>query len=166
MTTPLGTVTADDQGATIAFERRYPHPIEAVWAALTEPEQLASWLGVTVLEGCEGGTIVIEAGPQSLPVEVRRTTGRILAWDPPRVLEYEWHQAIIEASTVRFELTADGDATVLKLIHRWLSPRNANGFIPGWHAYLDRLAAHLAGDEIPDWSERYEQLKGGYSQAW
>ncbi len=163
---PLGTVTTDSQGATIAFERRYPHPIETVWAALIDSEQLGRWLGKASIEGREGGEIVIEAGPEDVPLEVRRTTGRVLVWNPPHVLEYEWHQAIIEDSTLRFELTAEGDATLLKLTHRWLSERNANGFIPGWHAFLDRLEALLSGRTIPNWGERYAQVQSSYGQAW
>jgi hypothetical protein len=66
---------------------------------------------------------------------------------------------------VRYELASDGAETVLTFTHRGLSMRNARGFIPGTHAFLDRLAAHLASDEIPVWHERYQQLAPAYP-AW
>jgi uncharacterized protein YndB with AHSA1/START domain len=163
MSASTGTIIKDGERATILFERRLPFPIEAVWEAITDPKQIAVWLGSAKIEGREGGTITIEAGPVSIPVEVRRMTGRILAWAPPNLIEYEWRQAIVEESTVRFELTRDGDGTILKLTHRWLSVRNAGGFAPGWHAYLDRLTAHLEGGAIPDWSASYENAKSLYS---
>ncbi len=81
---------------------------------------------------------------------------------PPHVLEFEWRQAIVEASTLRYELTAEGEGTRLRLVHRWLSPQNAYGFIPGQHAFMDRLAAFLAGEPVPDWGERYTAVQGAY----
>ncbi|TCC33752.1 hypothetical protein [Kribbella sindirgiensis] len=39
-----------------------------------------------------------------------------------------------------------------------LSEQNARGFIPGTHAFFDRLEAWLDGTEIPDWSDRYAEL--------
>ena len=37
-----GTAQPLDGRSLIRFERRYPHSMERVWAALTEPEQLRS----------------------------------------------------------------------------------------------------------------------------
>jgi uncharacterized protein YndB with AHSA1/START domain len=85
-------------------------------------------------------------------------TGRILVWDPPHVLEHEWKQAIVEDSVVRYELQPDGDGTLLRFSHRGLGARNATGFRAGTHAYLDRLEAYLAGDELPDWSTRRQEI--------
>jgi hypothetical protein len=62
-------------------------------------------------------------------------------------------------------ISTDGDETVLTFTHRGLSLRNAQGFIPGTHAFLDRLGAYLSRAEIPGWSERYEVLAPSYP-AW
>jgi hypothetical protein len=89
-------------------------------------------------------------------------TGRITEWDPLHVFEHEWNQRILqsggEPSVVRYELAADGDGTRLRFSHRGLGVRDATGFRPGTHAFLDRLAAHLASEPLPDWSTRYQQL--------
>ena len=165
---PLGRIVLDDDRAAIVMECRYPHPIEKVWAALTDPKQLTKWMGPAKVDGRVGGTITLEGGPQDIPAEVRRMTGQILVWDPPTVLEYEWRQAIVDESVVRYELASDGEGegagTLLKFTQRWLSLTNARGFLPGQHAYLDRLAAHLDGAEIPDWRARYAEVKPIY--AW
>ena len=100
---------------------------------------------------------MVATGPP-LPVEKKRMTGRILVWDPPRVLEHEWNQAIVEDSVVRYELQPDGDGTLLRFSHRKLGARNATGFRAGTHAFLDRLEAYLAGDELPDWTIRRQQI--------
>lgn len=163
MMSSKGTIVLDGQKASIEFERRLDYPIEAVWEAVTDPEQLAVWLGHTVIDPREGGIITIESGPEHVPVDLRRTTGRILVWEPPHVIEYEWRQMIVEESTLRIELAEDGDATTLKLRHRWLSASNAGGFIPGWHAFLDRLAAHLGGEAVPDWQARFNEVQPQYA---
>jgi Activator of Hsp90 ATPase homolog 1-like protein len=96
------------------------------------------------------------------PVEQKRMTGRILVWDPPHVLEHEWRQRIVEDGVVRYELVEDGAGTLLTFTHRGLSVPNAKGFIPGTHAFLDRLDAHLGGASLPDWSERYAETAPAY----
>ena len=59
-------------------------------------------------------------------------------------------------------MPVDGDATLLVLVHSGLSVRNAEGFIPGTHAFLDRLAAYLAAEEILPWGQLYELLAPAY----
>jgi uncharacterized protein YndB with AHSA1/START domain len=163
MTSATGTVTIDGDWATITFVRRLPYSVETVWAAITDPTQRAAWFGETFIEGWAGGSIeMMPAEPPAAP-EAKRMTGRILVWDPPHVFEHEWHQRIVEDSVVRYELVPDGEGTVLTFTHRGLSVQNAHGFIPGTHAFLDRLAAHLAGQRLPEWNERYQEVAPSYS---
>jgi uncharacterized protein YndB with AHSA1/START domain len=159
MISPKGAIITDGARASIAFERNLPYPIEAVWEAISDPEQISMWLGDTTIEG---GMITIVGGPKSLPADVRRATGRILICEPPRVMEYEWEQALVEESTVRFELTPSDEGTSLRLTHRWLSIASAGGFAPGWHAYLERLAAHLGNDEVRDWVGLFGEFRDLY----
>jgi uncharacterized protein YndB with AHSA1/START domain len=159
MTDSLGTLSTD---GTMTFVRRLPYPIATVWAAITDPAQRAAWFGQTTIDGRLGGEIEMMPSGTPAPPEMKRMTGRILAWDPPHLLEHEWRQGIVEDGVVRYQLAADGDETVLTFTHRGLSVRNAQGFIPGTHAFLDRLGAYLSRDEIPGWSERYEVLAPSY----
>jgi uncharacterized protein YndB with AHSA1/START domain len=176
-TRDLGTLAVDGEAATITFRRRLPHPIEAVWAAITSPDERKAWFGETVIEPRVGGAIEMSPDEPPAAPEAKHMTGRILAWQPPSrapedlpgarsaVFEHEWRQRIVEDGVVRYELTEDGDGTVLVFTHQGLSLRNASGFIPGTHAFLDRLAAHLAGAELPGWSRRYEELAASYPTA-
>jgi uncharacterized protein YndB with AHSA1/START domain len=157
-----GELSIEGDRATMTFVRHLPYPIEAVWAALTDPALRADWMGETTLDGRVGGRIEMVPADPPAPPDRKRMTGAILVWDPPKVLEHEWHQDIVGTGVVRYELAEQGSGTVLTFTHRGLSVRNAHGFLPGTHAYLDRLAAHLAGAPLPGWLERYAEVAGEY----
>jgi uncharacterized protein YndB with AHSA1/START domain len=162
----LGTVTLTENHAILTFERELPFPIERVWAAITDPQERKAWLGTTHIEDDQ---IVIEPEDPPAPPEAKRVTGRVLTWQPPQnghaVFEHEWQQRIVEDSVVRYELTARGESTLLTFTHRGLSERNALGFASGTHAFLDRMQAHLNGENPPNWSERYAEVAPNYP-AW
>lgn len=158
MTGREGQLTIDGDKAVLSFERRLPYPIETVWSAITDPAHRNKWMGTTTIDAREGGVIEMDPTGPPAPPEHKRMTGRIRVWDPPHVFEHEWNQRIIESSVVRYELSPDGDGTLLRFTHRGLGVGNARGFRPGTHAYFDRLEAYLAGDEMPNWQERYNEV--------
>jgi uncharacterized protein YndB with AHSA1/START domain len=160
-----GEVTFDGDFARLFYQRRLPHPPEKVWAAITDPAQLKQWFMArdVKFDGRPGGSVEMSAGPAQIHWQ-----GRILTWDPPHVYEYEWiadprpEFPKGENSVVRWELAPVDGATLLTLTHRHLSRPTAMGFGPGWHAFLDRLAAQIAGQSIPDWMERFTSVQSGY----
>lgn len=108
----LGELRDDDDYRSVRFERRYAAGPEAVWAALTDPAQLRRWLAEAVaFENEAGGSVALRFGDE--PEQV--VQGSILVYEPPRLLEYEWHWRGQTSSSVRFELTADSDGTLLVL---------------------------------------------------
>jgi uncharacterized protein YndB with AHSA1/START domain len=158
MTEREGRLTIEGDKAVLSFERRLPYSIEAVWSAITDPAHRNQWMGQTTIDAREGGMIeMVPTGPPQ-PPEMKRMTGRIRVWDPPHVFEHEWNQRVIEPGVVRYELSADGDGTLLRFSHRGLSAHNAQGFRPGTHAYFDRLEAYLAGAAMPNWAQRYQEV--------
>ncbi|MET9232511.1 SRPBCC family protein [Lentzea sp. NPDC003310] len=161
----LGTVTVEGAHATLTFHRRLGFPIDRVWAALTDDVERKAWFGEGTVDP-QGGEVVIEPEDPPAPMEAKRVTGRILTWQPPEngraVFEHEWHQRIVEDGVVRYELTADGDETLLRFTHTGLSERNAKGFAPGTHAFFDRVDAFLRGETPPGWSERYAEVAPAY----
>lgn len=77
-----GTFIERDGRPAVRFQRTYPHPVERVWAAVTEPDELAQWFPSSVkIEPCEGGTIAFADDPDAEPA-----SGTILIMDPPRRL--------------------------------------------------------------------------------
>jgi uncharacterized protein YndB with AHSA1/START domain len=163
-----GAVLQEGDRATLVFRRHLSHPPEAVWRALTDPDQLSRWYMTTAtIDGRKGGMIDFVAGPSRLHV-----TGRIMTWDPPHVFEHEWKVSPRkelksgEDAVIRWELSAEGNGTLLHLEHRALNRMTALGFAPGTHAFLDRLEAHLAGSQLPAWQQRYEEVAHKYPPSW
>lgn len=160
-----GKLTFEGDYATLMFERRIPHPIQIVWDALTEPEHLARWYMTRArLDAREGGSIEYWSGPAQYHV-----TGKILAWQPPRLFEHEWNvepQKGLpkgEKSIVRWELTPDGEGTLLRITHKRLTRPTAIGFLSGIHAFLDRLENELDGAPLVDWATRVAEVRANYS---
>jgi len=161
-----GTLTFDGDYAIITFERSIRHPIPVVWEALTESEHLARWYMTRArLDAREGGSIDYSSGPAQYHV-----TGKILVWQPPRVFEHEWNVEPrkelpkAEKSIVRWELTPDGEGTLLRLTHKRLTRPTAIGFVSGIHAFLDRLEDELDGAPLTDWPTRVNEVRANYPQ--
>jgi uncharacterized protein YndB with AHSA1/START domain len=159
-----GKLTFEGDYATLMFERRFRHPVQVVWEALTEPEHLARWYMTRArLEAREGGTLEYWSGPAQYYV-----TGKILVWQPPRIFEHEWNVEPRkelpkgERSIVRWELTPDGDGTILRITHRRLTRPTALGFVAGIHAFLDRLENELDGTPLTDWAARVAEVRANY----
>lgn len=163
-----GEVLAEGAYATIVFKRLLRHTPEHVWEAITTPEELKGWLMCTSakIDGRAGGSIELVSGPAQY-----RSKGRILAWDPPRLFEYEWKVGAVDEmpmgqdAVFRYELLRQGDDTLLTVTYRRISKEVANGFAPGSHALLDRLEAQLGRQPLPDWLSRYGEVKPLYP-AW
>jgi uncharacterized protein YndB with AHSA1/START domain len=155
----LGTITAQGTTRTLRFERLLPHPPAVVWAALTEPESLGVWLARAEVEPGPDGRITLDFGDGGIE------KCRITVWDPPRSLAYEWNFVGESPTNVSWELevTDDGAATKLTLEHTLLDARVSPGYGAGWHAHLDQLEGHLAGD-VPEWDALFEALRPRYAE--
>jgi uncharacterized protein YndB with AHSA1/START domain len=163
--TRKGRMSVDAEGVTLVFERILHHAPERVWDAISTPEGLREWLMCTqvAIDGRPGGSIEMVSGAGGY-----HSTGRILAWDPPRLLEYEWKVAPVpemplgEDAVFRYELAPRNAGTLLTVTYRRITPQTARGFLPGLHAFLDRLQAQLDGDPLPDWMVRFGELRDHY----
>ena len=154
-----GTLRRDGERCAVGFRRLYDFTAEELWAALTDPEQLGRWLANAPRFDREaGGRVELVFGDGSSD---QRASGRILTWDEPRVLEYEWRFAGEEESIVRFELLPQEFGTLLVLDHRQLGRAAGAGYGAGWHAHLDALGRVYAFSDDA-WTQRYEELLPGY----
>lgn len=152
----------------LRFERSYPAPLEAVWRAWTEADQLRAWWGPdkTTVVACEvdatvGGRIyvVTEAGEEMGKYQGTRwpMDGTFTRVEPHHGLTYDacsWTEGEEEGTTIRHTndvtLTADGDATtvVLHVSITEIGPKAklaAFGMKWGYKSQLDALERHLAG---------------------
>lgn len=133
----LGTYLELDGRPAVRFERTYPHPVERVWAAVTEPDQLVRWFPSAVqLEPREGGAVRFSGDPYG-----EGSTGVVLTWDPPHRLAFTWgpdelHLTVDDAGDGRTRLVL-----VNVLDDRSAAARNAGG----WHVCLAELVKVLDG---------------------
>jgi uncharacterized protein YndB with AHSA1/START domain len=146
-----GVVTTQDDGRQrLEFRRSWPDPIESVWAALTEPDRLARWIGIYEGERRPGGS-----GTFAMTQEEGEHAGsptRIVECDPPRRLVVEWVQEGSENWRVDVDLWAQDGRTVLRFIQFFPAGADVTDMALGWHWYLDKLGAEIDGGTPPaDW---------------
>jgi uncharacterized protein YndB with AHSA1/START domain len=152
-----GTLEQTGDRWRLRFTRRLGHPPEKVWSAITEPEHLAAWFPdrIVVDEWTVGAPLRFEH-PYGPPFE-----GEVLAVDPPSLLEFQWGP-----DTIRLEIAPEGDGSTLTLLDTFDEHGKAARDAAGWHACLDALEAHLAGDPSSrDAQERWSEIHPGYVEA-
>jgi len=152
----LGTVERHGDLVDLHYERRYPRPVETVWAALTDPARLADWVGVARVEPHVGGRYELFID------DPRPMTGRILTWQPPRLLEFTWDTGEAPPSMVRCELLADGDGTRLIFTHKGIGFVWIGLVLPGWHIHLERMTSLMSGRALPLDRKRWRELQAIY----
>lgn len=136
----------------IEIKRHIQARPETVFAYFTDPERYSRWMGVGAeLDPRPGGVYRVR-----LP-EGHTAVGEFVEIDPPHrvVFTFGWEDnpGVPPGSTrVEVTLEADGDATLLRLVHSDLPDEEAaaqHGH--GWERYLDRLVvAGSGGDPGPD----------------
>jgi uncharacterized protein YndB with AHSA1/START domain len=160
-----GKMIGDD---TVQFERLLPGPIAIVWEYLTVRDRMASWLALADIEPRCGGSARLEwenwstdePPPNGQPSWT--ATGVVTRWDPPHALAYTWNQPGLPESEISFELTPQGDETLLVLTHRRIA-KERHMFSAGWHAHLDLFAKRLKGGERGDFIADFKKLLPEYA---
>ena len=118
--------------------RRYDASLDEVWGALTEPESIARWLArPRAFDLSAGGAYELELPDASV------IAGEVREVEPGRVLELDWRYASEDTSVVRFELSEDGDGTLLVLDHRQINEVIGMAYATRWHGLLARFDREL-----------------------
>ena len=140
---PLAPISAhpDGDGWTLVFVKELHHPQAAVWAALTDPDELGQWAPYTASRdlGAPGDlTLTMLDGETQvdLPSSVVRS-------EPPHLLEYSW-----DTSMLRWELEPTATGTRLTLHQTVDTPDWLPKVAAGWHLCLIVADHLLAGDPI------------------
>ncbi|HEX9624514.1 MAG TPA: SRPBCC family protein [Streptosporangiaceae bacterium] len=151
-----GTYVEVDGRPAVRFQRSYNHPVQRLWTAITDPDELPHWFPSKVAMKPEvGGAIEFTDDPNAEP---RR--GTILVYEPPTKLAYTWGE-----NELRFELEPAGEhgcrLTLIDVLPaRDVAARNA----AGWTVCLAELDKHVAGqvaegphsDTAGPWREHYD----------
>jgi uncharacterized protein YndB with AHSA1/START domain len=130
----------DEDRPTVRVERRYPHPVEKVWRAVTAPEHLGAWFPSPVeLDLRPGGEMRFPAFAGQAAA-----TGTVETVEPPSRLAFTWG-----TDRMSFELAPDGDGTRFALTHTFDDRVGAASFATGWEMCLAGLRHLLAGEPLP-----------------
>lgn len=165
-----GTIERRDGKVIFRYQRQLGHPVEKVWRAITDPDELAQWLGTRPeLDLRVGGLyVMIHTSPDgSAP---QRVEDKVVRLEPPRLFQHTFWLELNPSALVTWELTPAGTGTRLDLTHELdvadmeavagqdsivtMMSRNASG----WHILLDRIAAALDGQTIQGWPKDAQQV--------
>lgn len=145
-----GELIREGQRPGLRFVRRYPHPTERVWRALTESEQLRHWLPCDIVgDRAAGAAITLpfwSGHAEKYDIDEPVLTGRIEFWDPPHVFGWTWGGDLLV-----FELTADGAGTRL-VFTTWPEDPDLAGIASsagGYHLCLAELTILLDHGATP-----------------
>jgi len=155
-------ITGGDH-AVLRFSRRIAHPVERVWAALTDPAELIGWWGQAEVDLVEGGKFVLRwlnTDDQGHTAVLHATITRL---DPLRLLELtgDLH------GVLRFELRPAPGGTLLTFSSTLRLPAPyRTRVLAGWHWHLDALAAALEGGHadlagVSGWEQIHEAYLTG-----
>jgi uncharacterized protein YndB with AHSA1/START domain len=154
-----GTYLEYDGRPAVRFRRSYPYPLQRLWAAVTEPDDLKHWFPFRVsMRPRVGGSIEFSDDSGNPP-----TSGTILAYDPPRRLAYTWG-----GSELHFELEPTGaDGCTLTLVNVLEASDEASRNAAGWSVCLAELDKLITGaraggphsDTAEDWASFYDAYR-------
>jgi len=134
----------------VSVERKYPHPISAVWKGLTTNEAISEWLlKTTNFEPTVGHHFQMTCIDNTGHLDIYRC--QVLTVEPPHRMVWSWvlegneEQGLTE---VEFQLKATDTGTTVTLFHRGDRDKGMlERFKSGWPHKLDRLADGLDGRE-------------------
>jgi uncharacterized protein YndB with AHSA1/START domain len=157
-----GAYATIENRPSLRFERRLSHPVESVWRAITESDELEHWFPsrIDIDELRPGAEMTFTFEEMPLEGEPMTMTGRVTEFDPPRRFAFYWGEDHLD-----FELEpVSEDACVLRLTVLLDSREKAARDGAGWHVCLDRLEQLLAGDDGPAATGAGEDWRGLYDE--
>ena len=140
----MATVTTKP---SLTIKRRFNAPPEKVYAAWTDPEKLARWMGPagtkSVQAECDlrvGGRYAIK---MIMPDDEHNVSGvyREVVPNEKIVFTWAWRSTPERESLVTVTFKKDGDGTIMTLLHEQFFDEDARDrHNAGWTAIMDRLA--------------------------
>jgi uncharacterized protein YndB with AHSA1/START domain len=134
MTTPTGRIDHRDGQHVLVQTREFRAPIEDVWAAVTEPDRLARWIGTWEGDPASGSVQFRMVFEGDHPGE----TMTIRACEPPHRLHMTSHFGD-QVWLLELDLTHADGVTTLTFSQPGITAEQVGDVGPGWDYYLDRL---------------------------
>ena len=140
---------------TIEYVRTYPHPIERVWRAITDPAEFRAWFIPGYLEAKVGGAY--RFGDEHF-------AGQVTAIEPPSFIRFCGPEGPDAEGYFQYELGAADGGTRMRFVQHFAPGRFEEtpddlggdlpggpdtpwrpGFVGGWHEFWDALGDYLDG---------------------
>jgi uncharacterized protein YndB with AHSA1/START domain len=153
-----GTYEQTDGRPVVRFERTFPHPVAAVWDAVTDPARLAQWFPTSVEFAAlqPGAPITFRFAEDAYPA----MEGAFREVRPPERLVFTWGE-----DELTFELaeTEGGAACRLTFSVALDAADKAARDAAGWEQCLDMLAL-VAGGSRPQRPWPADSWRGYYDE--
>jgi uncharacterized protein YndB with AHSA1/START domain len=136
----------------LRFERHLPLPVETVWRAVTDKDEMRSWFPtrIEIDEWKVGASLVHHFDDD----DIGPLPGTVLEWDPPRRVSFTW-----SVDTISFELSPAPDGGTTFVLTEELSPKHAARNAAGWESCLDRLQQGVDGEP---WKGRFDRYVASF----
>jgi uncharacterized protein YndB with AHSA1/START domain len=154
----LSTVRREGDGAVVHVEDVYDTSVEDLWAAITQPERLARWLGEVSGDLRVGGALRLSF------TSSWQGTGTVLECEAPHRVRVANREEDGSETEIVATIVAEGSGARLVVEEHGL-PADPSAYAAGWQVHLEDLAAALAGRPTSDWHTRWTQLIGAYATA-
>ncbi len=135
----------------VRVERLLPAPIEAVFAAWTDPASMSQWFSPTGQATVEadvrvGGRLRVVMSGEGIKIE---HLGEYLTITPPCLLSFTWSSRYTgnAPSVVTVSFAPEGEGTRLVLVHDGLPVETAEAHRTGWGSIVRRLIESLINEE-------------------
>ncbi len=133
----LGIISKEAKGFRVVFEREFPYPIETVWRAITDPEELKFWFTDISLELKAGSLITFQFRDK----EQTKSFGQVVSIEAPSRFVWTW-----EGELAEWELTAlEEGHTRLVFSYSGIASDMPVSVAAGFHDLLDLLGRRLGG---------------------
>jgi uncharacterized protein YndB with AHSA1/START domain len=157
----MGSLRVADGTGIVHIEDCLDTRIDDVWAALTDPERLARWLGT--LDGD------LRCGQQfhaRFFASESEVTGRIEVCEPPQHLLVSMTETdTTDLQFMEVTLSARGEQTVLVVEERGMPPEQLAAYGAGVQVHVEDLATYLRGGERGDGQARWNELFPSYAST-
>jgi uncharacterized protein YndB with AHSA1/START domain len=158
MARATGFLETRGENSFLVFVREFGESTAEVWDCLTRPSLLETWIGTYTGDPATGHVAFLmtaEAGAQEEDVYIETCVApRRFAGDVGQGGGRSWH--------LEWMLADENYGCILRFAMRLDDLDDVASVGAGWDYYLDRLAASLDGDEMPDWDDYYPDLATEY----
>lgn len=153
----------------VALSNTLNAPLETVWQAITNVEQIQhwwpDWQPGGIIDKAEGGVVRLGDGSW--------IDGIVKVWRPPHIFEFTWQEQLEDEpdwfeqrtnSMLRIDLVELSNSQTLLNLIQFAPESSAVGGTAGWHHFAgERLKSLLEVGTVDDSSGRFEELVKLYS---